>query len=210
MKMSEKYYILRLWDFGTPAYCSYDKMYIGTEAEIRTAIKAMKKEDKGLETVGAVERYLSGDKTSTHNIAYHNIPALEPCSLVASSSLSLGEYSWEHTNVWGFPYMMKCDSADIRQIIVKYKAKYYRCVRAWFNNLCYESVSGRWPLMGNFYLGPAYLFDVIKKPGEPRIMNNLLYVVEEEYDDLHKAEDKILSEEHLNFKGFCDDIFADG
>jgi len=208
--MHEKYYILNLWDYGTPAYCSYSKMYIGTEAEIRTAIEAMKKEDKNSETVVAVERYLSGDKTSTHNIAYHEIPALEPCSLVASSSLSLGEYSWEHINVWGFPYIMKCDSAEVKQIIIKYKRRYYRCVRAWFNNLCYESVSGRWSPMGNFYLGPAYLFDVVKAPGKPRIMNNLLYVVETEYDDLQKTDDEILSIEHLNFKGFCDDIFADG
>jgi len=64
--------------------------------------------------------------------------------------------------------------------------------------------------MGNFYLGPAYLFDVVKAPGKPRIMNNLLYVVETEYDDLQKTDDEILSIEHLNFKGFCDDIFADG
>jgi len=59
--MHEKYYILNLWDYGTPAYCSYSKMYIGTEAEIRTAIEAMKKEDKNSETVVAVERYLSGE-----------------------------------------------------------------------------------------------------------------------------------------------------
>ena len=45
--MSHDYYILNLWDHGTPAFVSCDKMYIGTEAEIRTAIEAMKKSDKG-------------------------------------------------------------------------------------------------------------------------------------------------------------------
>ena len=99
---------------------------------------------------------------------------------------------------------------EFKQIIVKYKRKYYRCVRAWFKNLCYESVSGKWTLMGDFYLGPAYLFDVKDEPGEGRTMNNLLYVAEEVYAKLEDAEDKLLSEEHLVFKGFCDDIFADG
>jgi hypothetical protein len=64
--------------------------------------------------------------------------------------------------------------------------------------------------MGDFYLGPAYLFDVKDEPGEGRTMNNLLYVAEEVYAKLEDAEDKLLSEEHLVFKGFCDDIFADG
>ena len=40
--MDEKYYILSLWDYGTPAFVSCDKMYVGTEAEIRVAIEAMK------------------------------------------------------------------------------------------------------------------------------------------------------------------------
>ena len=201
--MADKYYILNLWDYGTPAFVSCDKMYVGTEAEIRVAIEAMKQSPKGSEeTVAAAERYLAGDKTATHNIAYNQIPVLEPCSRIA--------YAWEHTNVWGFPYSMKCDSAEIKQILIKYKRKYYRCVRAWFKNLRYESVSGKWNLMGDFYLGPAYLFDVKEEPNEGRTMNNLLYVAEEIYTKLEDAEDKMLSEEYLIFKGFCDDIFADG
>ena len=199
--MNEKYYILNLWDYGTPAFVSCDKMYVGTEAEIRAAIEAMKKSPKGIEeTVAAAERYLAGDKTATHNIAYNEIPVLEPCTRIASSSLSLGAYSWEHTNVWGFPYFMKCDSAEIKQIIIKYKRKYYRCVRAWFKNLRYESVSGKWTLMGDFYLGPAYLFDVKDEPGEGRTMNNLLYVAEEVYVKFRFAS-VYNSKEELHFIG---------
>ena len=208
--MTEKYYVLNLWNYGTPAFVSFDKMYVGTEAEIRTAIESMKREGKNDETVAAVERYFAGDTTATHNIAYRDIPVLEQCRRVASSTLTLGEYSWEHINVWGFPYYMKCDSADVKQILVEYKGRYYRCVRAWFKNLCYESVSGNWSLLGDFYLGPAYLFDVDDKKGVGRFMNNLLYIAEEVYVNLNEAEDKLLSEEHLIFKGFCDDIFGDG
>ena len=208
--MTEKYYVLKLRDYAAPAFVSFDKMYVGTEMEIRTVIEAIKETVKNSETIEAVERYFSGDKTATHNIISTDIPVLEPCSFVASSLLSLGEYSWEHSNIWGFPYFMKCDSAEIKQIIVKYKQKYYRCVRAWFKNLCYKSIEEKWDLLGDFILGPDYLFDVIDKTGEPRIMNNLLYVIEEVYSDLDEAEDKILSEESLVFDAICDDIFADG
>ena len=88
--MNEKYYILNLWDYGTPAFVSCDKMYVGTEAEIRAAIDAMKKSPKGSEeTVAAAERYLAGDKTATHNIAYNEIPVLEPCARIASIRSSI-------------------------------------------------------------------------------------------------------------------------
>lgn len=208
--MAEYYYVLNLWDYSTPAFVSFDKMYVGTETEIRTAIESMKQENKNDETVVALERYFAGDTTATHNIAYRDIPVLEQCERVASSTLTLGEYFWEHINVWGFPYYMKCDSAEVKQILVEYKDKYYRCVRVWFKNLRYKSVSENWDLLGDFYLGPAYLFDVKDEPGEGRTMNNLLYVAEEVYANLEEAEDKLLSEEHLIFKGFCDDIFGDG
>lgn len=41
-------------------------------------------------------------------------------------------------------------------------------------------------------------------------MSNRLYVVEEVYRKLDDADEKLLSAEHLEFKGFCDDVFADG
>jgi len=209
--MKEKYYILRLWDYATPSFVSFDKVYVGTENEIRAAIASMKEyEETPSATVEAVEKYLSGDKTATHNIAYQEIPALEPCKFICSSVLTIGKKQWEHTNTWGCPYIMRCDSAEVKQIIVKYQRKYYRCHRTTFHNLRYESVMGRWSLMGDFYLGPCYLFDVSRRKGKPRTMNNLLYVVEEIYDTLEEAEDKILSEEHLDFKTFLDDIFGDG
>jgi len=208
--MTDNYYILRLWDHATPSFVSADKMYIGTESEIRTAIAAMKKADKNNKAVEAVEKYLAGDKTATHNIAYNDVPALERCTLVCSSTLSLGKGQWEQINVWGFPYITRWDSAEVKQIIVKYKRKYYRCERTWFRNLRYESVMGRWEPLGDFYLGPGELFDVYRKKGEPRVVNNLLYVVEEIFDNLDDADNKILSEEHLDFKTFFDDIFGDG
>lgn len=65
-----EYYILRLWDCATPSFCSFDKIYVGTEADIRKAIASMKRAGVNEETVVAVSHYLSGDKTATHNIAY--------------------------------------------------------------------------------------------------------------------------------------------
>lgn len=105
---------------------------------------------------------------------------------------------------------MRCDSAEVTQILIKYKRQYYRCLRVCFTNLRYESVSGNWDLLGDFYLGPAYMFDVTDTDNEGRKMSNLLFVTEEIYKTLDEADDKMLSEEHLNFKEFCNDVFGDG
>lgn len=56
-KVNEKYYVLNLWDYGTPAFVSFDKMYIGTEADIRDAMKSMKKKNADSDTVRALECY---------------------------------------------------------------------------------------------------------------------------------------------------------
>ena len=209
--MNEEYYVLRLWDSATPAFVSSDKMYIGTEDDIRALLEQIKQFEKySEETLSAIARYIAGDKTTKHNIAYRDIPVLEHCDRIASSTLSLENYSWEHTNIWGFPYFMKCDFAEVKQIIVKYKRKYYRCIRAWFKNLCYESKSGIWILMGDFFFGPAYLFGVKEDLVEGRTLNNRLYVVEKVYDNLDDADDEFLSIEHLDFAGICNDIFGDG
>ena len=54
-----EYYILRLWDCATPSFCSFDKIYVGTEADIRKAIASMKRAGVNDETVTAVSHYLA-------------------------------------------------------------------------------------------------------------------------------------------------------
>lgn len=71
---------MRLWDCATPSFCSFDKIYVGTEADIRKAIASMKRAGVNDETVAAVSHYLSGDKAATHNIAYKVFPRLRNVS----------------------------------------------------------------------------------------------------------------------------------
>lgn len=110
-----EYYILRLWDCATPSFCSFDKVYVGTEADIRKAIASMKRAGVNEETVAAVSHYLSGDKTATHNIAYKDIPALEECQLLRTSELKIEATEWEHINVWGFPYVATMSTCRMRK-----------------------------------------------------------------------------------------------
>lgn len=79
---SNQYYILRLWDCATPSFCSFDKVYVGTEADIRKAIVSMKRAGVNEETVAAVSHYLSGDKTATHNISIYEKASAQKLSRI--------------------------------------------------------------------------------------------------------------------------------
>lgn len=105
---------------------------------------------------------------------------------------------------------MKCDSAEISQILVRNNAKYYRCIRPTFTGLRYEAITGQWGPLGDFYLGSSYLFEVIGTSGKVKIMSHLLYTVEDTYNSLQDVSEQALDAGHLNFKPFCDDIFGDG
>ena len=86
----------------------------------------------------------------------------------------------------------------------------FGCIRLTFTGLRYEAITGQWGPLGDFYLGPSYLFEVVGTSGKVKIMNHLLYTVEETYDSLQDVSEQAFDAGHLNFKPFCDDIFGDG
>lgn len=208
--MAEDFYILRLWNPALPGYISGDKIYVGTEGDIRAAVLAMQKDNGYADTQKAVTAFLTGDYTATHNIAYKEIPALEPVHFISDFKCSLGVTQWEHINTWGCPYNIRWESALVSQIVVRQRLKYYRCARIWFNKLEYESVAtGKWTRLGDFIMGNSFLLDFIKRPNNSFTLNNILYVVQEEHAIRADAEQAMTCPDRLNFKPFFDEIFGD-
>lgn len=207
--MGEQYYVLRLWEPAVPAFVSFERMYVGTEADIRKAMAAMTAENVSGETVDACNRYFAGDTTATHNLCYRDIPVLEPAELIRSSIMTIGEQNWEHINAWNYPYYVKCDGADIERLVIKYKDKYYRCFRASFKNLSYRNTLGNWSTLDSFFLGNAFLLDIERPNQDEFIMTNMLFEVESEHKTLEEA-DSIDNSDNIDFKTYCDEIFGDG
>ena len=204
----EQLYALHLWDAATPGFCSFDKMYIGTEEDIIAVAKAMENGNHYPDTVKAIRAYFKGDKTASHNVVYREIPILKPVILKAKRRLSLESREWEHLNTWQWPYNMRFDSAEISQILVKYEAKYYRCIRAKMKNLQYESVTGKYEKLDSHYWGNTFVLK-LEHEGKNFTLENMLYIGEIAYAKYKEAKAEFESD-NLLFSGICDEIFGDG
>ena len=209
--MNEKHYIFQLDDPACPGFCSFNKMYVGTEETLNVVANNIDKEESYPETAAALRSYFKGNTEATHSVAYSEMKILTPIKIASEHKIAFDQKLWTHINIWGFPYEMKCDSGMTHQIVFKHKNKYYRCIRAWLKNLCYESVAGDWQQLTDGFWGNRSILDVALVPDNTDFtFNNLLYVVEETYDDLQAAIDDIVLEGKINMKGICDEIFADG
>ena len=211
-KLSKKYYVFQLDNPATPGFCSFNKLYVGTEETLKAVASNLEKKNHYPETAAALRSYFNGNTDVTHRIAYSTIKILTPIEIENEHKISFAEKRWIHINIWGFPYAMKCDSGITHQIVFKHEDKYYRCIRAWLKNLCYEGVNGNWHQLTGGFWGNDSILDVAFMPNKTNYtFNNLLYVTEEIYeDDVKKALDDMLLEEKIEMKGICDEIFADG
>lgn len=208
--MMDKYYALKLWDPATPGFCSFSKLYIGTEEEIKTVVARMKAAEVYEETQKAILDYFRGNYAATHNIAYQVIPVLEPVLYKSEMKTQVEEAIKEHLNCWGCPYNMKYDSGLVHQIVIKHDGKYHRCIRAWLKNLCHETTVGEWDELTDGFWGNGFLLDVTGNKKTDFTFNNLLYVIEESYDKMSDAIDSLGKPDLFKFKAIYDEVFADG
>lgn len=208
----DKYYIFHLDEPAAPGFCSFDKMYVGTEKEMMTVASNLEKKDYYEDTVSAIRDYFKGNINAEHNIAYKNRKVLKPVKIEAEHKSSFDNMRWSHTNIWGFPYEMKCDLTILHQIVFRFEGRVYRYIRAWMKNLSYEISKGEWQPLDSKFWGNAAVLDVSTNPGTNDFtFNNLLYVAEEIYDsDLKQAIDDMCNDSKIELQKICDEIFADG
>ena len=211
--MSEKYYIFKLDEPGAPSFCSFDKIYVGTEKTIKQVARNLKKTKRYPETVKAIRDYFNGNHEAEHQGAYVNEKVLVPVEIISEHENSLENKKWTHLNIWRFPYEMKCDSVRVHQIVFKNEGRIYRCARAWLKNLSFKGVSENWNKLDGGFWGNDFVLDIIKeKESDDFTFNNLLYIVEEVYDNkkFKTVIKDMLNDSKVELKYICDEIFGDG
>ena len=207
--MNERIYALLLDDPGKPGYCSFSKPYFGSEEVITTAAGLLRDRDGFEDTVRAIDAYFAGNQNATHVVAYQTEPILKRFKQLSEYTLFLSTTEWVHMNIWNCAYIMKCDKALVHQIIIKYEKKYCRCLRVWFDNLCYKTPGGEWENVTHWW-GHRYLMLNYNLPDNNFKLNNVLYLLDKSYDTLEEALDSLTKPGELSFASFCDEIFADG
>lgn len=207
--MEKDYYALVLFDPATPSFCSFDKLYIGQEQDMMKVADNLERKNEYPETAKAICDYFAGNKNAVHHMVYRERPVLTPVFVIEKSQMRISSHQWEHTNVWGFPYLMRFASADVSQIIISHNSLYYRCIRAVFTDLQYEGMTGKWTALGDLIFGNDCVLDVRSKTGKT-FFENILYVVEDFSIDKNDLSAKMSDQKKIIYKGIIDEVIGDG
>ena len=182
--MNNKYYITHLDDPRMPAFVTWSKPYVGKLEDFRMASQLME----------------NGDKLT--------VDMLDCLGAVEEETLELKDFSWEHTNTWGFPYYLKCDAATIHQIVIRRNNTKYRLLKATFYNLYYSARKDDWKLVDHFWGQPGLL--QYEETASGNKVYNILYLIDKEYKSYREALCSLSNPKELVLSSFCDEIFGDG
>ena len=206
-----QYLQLLLDDYAAPSFCSFSKTYFATPEQLADFFAVIRADDNLTRDFGKVlaayDRYIAGETSIQHNVAYQQVPFLTPVELLGQAFNMLKDYRWEHRNVWECSYFMKCDAAESNHIWVQCEGQFYRCIRAHFKNLRYQNGNGEYttPLWA---WGFPHLFELSDKEAY-----NRLYVVERTFTSKEDALEDIAqfaNSPDPDFRPVLDDLFADG
>lgn len=207
------FYRLILDDYAKPSFCSWDKSYFGSLKHIENLIHAVEADERINESfsqlVQAFKEYISGNTKVKHNVAFRDIPLLEPVSIYAKAS-SFKEFNkLEHLNVWNCIYYMRWDKAENDHIWIGYESGYARCIKTLFYGLEYADADAE-----ESYRPIKYCLGFPKQIElRDSLITNRLYVTEKIFEN-----EKELLDDIRNFKCAPDpvyteifnDIFGDG
>lgn len=207
-----RYYRLLLDDYSAASFTSFSKDYYGTLEQIGGLFDALKQDEELAERqkyiIGIYDRYLAGETSISHKVAYREVPFLVPAKVLATETSVLTDYSWEHINTWGCPYLMKCAKAECTHIWFSCYGKYSRCIQVRFTNLQYENIVGKYEPLGMMIWGfPEQI------AGNHGNLNNRLFVEEKVFKNKAEAmadRQSFIHNPDPQFDEFLNDIFGDG
>lgn len=141
--MNNQLFKLCLEDYSAAAFTSFDKEYFGTFEMIESFIDAIKYDkqisEKFADLTSTFDKYKSGAKNVTHNVAYKEVPFLERVKCLGQTNSLLMNYKWEHLNTWRWPYNMMFKTAQSEHLWLSFNKKYARCIKQYLP-ICYMKI----------------------------------------------------------------------
>jgi len=174
-----------LLDYTLPPFVTFTKDYYGTQADIDAFFSSQREDNPDI------------DKNLR----------LVPVHMYGSRSSCIPSGHYDHTNMWGFPYIVWWDRIESVHIWIKHKDRYRRCLRTRILNLRYNTeFDGQLKRIDGQIWGHPHIIE----HAEPFHFNRLyvtekVFLSEEELKaDMDHFDNKPLLKEWLN------NIFADG
>ncbi len=173
-----QFYCLTLDNYSAPSFCSFDKYYFGSIHMIGSLVNTIEADkrtaDNHSQLIQAFKEYCNGNTEVTHNVAYREIPLLEPISVYTSIKIKTGSNKIKHRNIWDCIYYIRWEQVESEHIWIKYKDRYFRCIKASFTKLQYSDLDTEDTYRNFIYTsGFPGIVDVSSKPVFSR-----LFVVE--------------------------------
>ena len=179
-------YGAELLDCAVPAFVTFEKPYFGSLediADFRSALREAKV--TGLKEMTFFTTRLYGAKHSEQ-----------------------GKGTYEHINIHGFPYYIWWDHLESVHVWLRYREKYWRCLRARITNMryCIDPEEEKAESSGEQIWGHPNIVEY-RKPYH----FNRMYVIEKRFDsEKELLEDMEQFHGEVELQGFLDDIFGDG
>jgi len=207
-----QYFRLESDDYALPGFVSFGKYYFGTMEDIRELINALNSDPETKEhyqyLIDAFVLFEKGHTDKTHRVAHREVPLLLPASVLFRAETSLVDYEWEHLNIWGWPYNMRCDKVDTEHLWLCCENEFSRCIKARFQNLQYMLIDDKWKPIGDMLWG----FPHMLKVNRPQIRNRLA-IQERNFVSMEESIKDWSAFQNFpqpNFTGICNEIFGDG
>lgn len=200
----------RMPDMAVPAFCSFVKVYMGSLSDIAAIIERLRSVPDFEETVSAFDEYLSGNRQAEHSVACARYAILEPAEVVAQKRVHLTEMVWKHINIWGFPYTMRFNEAEVERVAVRYREENLLYCRACFQDLCYETGDRRWVELNGDFWGNKWVLDRSVRPGGHYTVRSLVFIREANYDTEEQLMAALADDSTIRFRETINEIFGDG
>ena len=210
---SETLYCLELDDFASPSFCTFGKSYFGTLPLMASLIESLEADERysknHSQLIQAFKEYCNGNTEVTHNVAYSDVPLLEPVSVYAQATSTVGFNKHEHLNIWDCVYYMRWKKAENNHIWFRHKNSYARCIKTQFHKLQFAVVD----IEENYEPIDCYMGFPMQIVFEKDTVGNRLYVTEKIFDneeELLQDIEKFRKIPDTIYTEIFNDIFGDG
>lgn len=210
MRIEDQFYEITLDDYGSPAYCSFDKQYAGTMDMLVDFFRALETiEEPGAYVSGlmdAFQRYRQGYHDASAYVALGERRLIRPMTVCDILSKDVTPFFYEHTNVWGFPYYISSEKMHADLVYLRKGEQFMRYVKAAIASPRYgtEEDHCREPIDGFFWGHPKVL-----ALDEGILFNRIMFC-----DHIYETEDEMrrdmIEPTDIDFTGFFSDVFGDG
>ena len=202
-------FVITLWDYASPSFCSFTKEYAGNLQMLDRyfAVRAMEHPDSE-ETqyfASAFARLRQGEAGIIVNVAYQDVPFGKPAELIAVKKTDMLRFEYRHMNVWDCPYWIHAERCEARLAYIRADDMYLRCVLAEFTSPMYSTVPDERIPLGRMIMGQPSLIAL-----EADRLYNRLMIVESRFDSEKELNSDMKTPCEIDYSGFFDDVFGDG